>query len=155
MNLSPSELKTVKRIAVNYSLVLIIVIGAIWCFRYFRFKQQNPDAHIDKSGHLVTGSDRIMPIDIEAHRLIAERLLATGQAERALVHLQRILELKPDNRAIRFQFARSCIDAGYFEKALNEFNRLDQTTIQDTFAPKIAALIEQLDSHGAQRTAIR
>jgi tetratricopeptide (TPR) repeat protein len=141
MIFSPKDLKTITRVATNSFFVCLIAVGIIWAFRYYQFKQKNQNVRIDKSGHLMVNNDRVLPIDIEAHRLIAERLLATDQAEKALAHLQRILDFKPNNRTVRFQFARACLDAGYFDKALSELKLLDRSGVKDSCTPKIAALM--------------
>jgi tetratricopeptide (TPR) repeat protein len=140
MKLSSTELKTVKRLTTNTLFLLAVVLASIWGYRYYHFKQKTSGTQIGKNGQSPSEGERILPIDREAHRIAAQHLNASGQSEKALQHLQRLLALSPDDRRVRYAFARTCLDVEEYDKSFREIKILESDGINDSLTPKIAAL---------------
>jgi tetratricopeptide (TPR) repeat protein len=138
--LGPAELNTVKKVSINVFIVILIVAGIVWLVQYNRIKQKNLNITVDKSGHIVVKNDKVLPIDLEAHELIARRYIQTDQPEKALVHLQRVLPFELNNRPLRYELAAACLDAGHYDRALTTLDPLERDKLQDSLTPKICAL---------------
>jgi tetratricopeptide (TPR) repeat protein len=139
MGLTPSELKQIKIIGINFLIVLICIISVVWFVQYSRIKKQNLDVKFDDSGHLIARNDRITPLDLEAHELVAQRYYETDQPGKAIPHLKRCLSFKSNNRQLRFKLATAQLDAGNYEQALAGFSRLEDDEREDSLTSMVWA----------------
>jgi tetratricopeptide (TPR) repeat protein len=131
------EKKKIVPIVINTLIVVIMLFGAIRGIQYYN-QYKNHEAIDGKIKAAVSG-DQLLPIDIEAHRLIAEHYCTTGRPEKALPHYQRILSFRPKDRQLRYEFATTCLDAKNYKQALKEFSTMELNKQPDTLTPKIAA----------------
>lgn len=139
MALTPADLNAIKKIGINVLVVILLIIGAAWLVQYSRIKKQQMELRFDSTGQLVAKNDKIVPLDLEAHELVAQRYRETGQPGKALPHLKRSLAFKQSNRVLRYRFAAASLDAGHYEQALTALVRLEQNDIDDSLAPAICA----------------
>jgi tetratricopeptide (TPR) repeat protein len=136
MSTAPDR-KNISKIVINSLIVLVILIGCIRGIQYYnKFKNhENSEGKIKAT----VSSGELQPIDIEAHRLVAEHYGETGRPEKALPHFQRIISLRPKDRELRYEFATTCLDAKDYKQALKEFSALELNKKPDSLTPKIAA----------------
>jgi protein O-GlcNAc transferase len=139
MELTPSEIKRIKTIGINFSILLLCIIGVVWLVQYNRIKKQNLELRFDESGHVIAKNDKITPLDLEAHELVALRFFETDQPAKAIPHLKRCLAFKPNNRFLRFKLATANLDAGNYEQALAGLTRLEKDDRVDSLTPIMCA----------------
>jgi protein O-GlcNAc transferase len=139
MGLTTSELKKIRTIGINFSILLLCIIGVVWVVQYTRIKKQNLELQFDESGHLIAKNDKITPLDIEANELVAWRYYETDQPAKAIPHLKRCLAFKPNNRSLRFRLATANLDAGNYEQALAGLTRMENENVDDSLTPVICA----------------
>lgn len=136
MNTAPDK-KKITSIVINVLIIIaILIVGIRGIQIYNKYKNHETDTGKSK---VAVSSDQLLPIDFEAHRLIAEHYCATGQPEKALPHYQRILSFRPKDRGLRYKFATACLDAKNYEQALKEFSFLELNKQPDSLTPKINA----------------
>jgi tetratricopeptide (TPR) repeat protein len=120
---------------INGLIIVVVLIGVIRGCQYYT-KYRNLE---NKKTNATASTEQILPIDIEAHKLIAEHYCSSGMPEKALAHYQRALSFRPEDRELRYAFATACLDAKNYRQALEEFSTLEQTKQSDSLTPKIAA----------------
>ena len=101
---------------------------------YQQFKIKFSTSRILKSR-----SSELLPIDIEAHQILAARFLSSGKPEKAIPHLQRIIPFKKYDFHVRKELGNAYLEAGYYNKALEEYDFLLQGDVPDSLSPDICA----------------
>lgn len=139
MALTLQQINTAKKTAINLFLLILFAIGIAWLVQYSKIKQKNLDVTVDQSGRVIVKNAKILPIDLEAHELAAQRYIETDQPEKALLHLQRVLPFKPNDRLLRYRFATACLDAGHYDRALAALSQLEKGAAADSLSQKICA----------------
>ena len=134
MGTGPDKKKITATI-INGLILSLVIFGVIRGVQYY---SRYTSLKLEKTKTLALTGE-LQPIDIEAHRLIAEQFCSTDRPEKALPHFKRILSLKPKDRELRYEYATACLDAKNYSQALKEYSLLEQTKQADSLTPKIAA----------------
>lgn len=134
MGTGPDKKKITATI-INGLILSLVIFGVIRGVQYY---SRYTSLQLEKTKQLASTGE-LQPIDIEAHRLIAEQFCSTDRPEKALPHFRRILSLKPKDRELRYEYATACLDAKSYSQALKEYSLLEQTKQADSLTPKIAA----------------
>ena len=121
LNLSPSELKLIRRVVVFSILGCVVLVSGVWL--YFNL-QLKTDAVSIRKKEKINGSREILPIDMEAHRLIAARYMQTGTPEKAVPFLERVFALNKKDLSVLCDLANASLETGYYREALKYYDLL-------------------------------
>jgi tetratricopeptide (TPR) repeat protein len=122
--LSPTERKTFIKVAIISTIACAGLGVSLWGFQTIR---SSASAHIKKipTGKLLNvGQKTVLPIDIEAHRFVAEYYGRNDQPLKAIEHLERLVEVGTEKRPILCALATACLEAGEYAAALEHFEAL-------------------------------
>ncbi|MCU0609818.1 MAG: tetratricopeptide repeat protein [Chitinispirillaceae bacterium] len=136
MALTSDQRQTIVKVAVNSLFLVLLGVGINWGVQYYRLKQKNQAAAFE-TGAMAFAKEKIIPVDLEAHRIASARFIDIGQPEKALPHLDRLLRFAPHDRGLRFTYGTACLDAGLYSKALEAFTMLLKSPVDDSLTPKI------------------
>ncbi|MDR0307769.1 MAG: tetratricopeptide repeat protein [Chitinispirillales bacterium] len=135
IGLGESEQKTLKKVTIITSLLFVVIVGLFWVYEYF-FRNtgsgHNTDTdkfislipHLQASGARSISGSELSGFDLEAHEFASVRYLQSGQADRALPHLQRILEVNRNHRPTMERMIQAYLELEDFEKALSSIDLL-------------------------------
>jgi tetratricopeptide (TPR) repeat protein len=84
-------------------------------------------------------SKKLLPVDMRAHRAVADRYIGTNQPAKAIPHLQRILALSPTDRTARIHLATGYLAAGRYAQAAVSFKELLKDDLPDSLRAAITA----------------
>jgi tetratricopeptide (TPR) repeat protein len=131
--LNPAEIKLLKKVAIISIASSVLIVGTIWLFQFYHIhkKVKKPDPLLQ--------STSLQPIDIEAHKLTARRYLQCADPERAIPHLQRTLALNNKDFQSREELANAYLDAGYYQKALEQYNLIPEKELPESINALIYA----------------
>ena len=139
MGLTADEVNKIKKIGITFTFILVSLIAILWLIQYSRAKKLAHEFQINESGQISAHDKKILPFDLEAHEQVALRYCVTDQPAKAIPHLKRCLAFKPGDRFLRFKLAMANLDAGNFDQALKDLNRLEDNEIKDTLTSRICA----------------
>jgi tetratricopeptide (TPR) repeat protein len=145
-HLTPAEIATLKRVAINSAVIALIIVGIVWLIRFRAVKTAEkhapPPANADISAVLSSAGPEISDLDINAHRLALDVYIKTDQPEKAIKHILRILPLSKakEKKELLLKLATEYMEAGRCEQALSVFEKLSDFDMEkDSLSPLIAA----------------
>jgi tetratricopeptide (TPR) repeat protein len=131
IRLSPSELQILKKVTIFSLSICLAIVACFWIFFYIKFSSTlKIETHRGNS---------LLPIDLEAHTLTAERYLNNGNPEKAIPHLQRILANKKKNLQTQKDLAYAYLDAGKYPDALKQYNSIIENEPPESISVDIYA----------------
>lgn len=119
-NFSKSEQTLLKKVVVFSASVSMLVVLLVWGIRYTLVQQNSHQKSrpIETASRLYEKSSKdLLPIDIETHQWAARHLLETGQPDKAVEHLLRILPRQKENRTYLLLLARAYLESGRYNDA--------------------------------------
>jgi tetratricopeptide (TPR) repeat protein len=134
LGLSESETKLVKKVLIFSTVATIAVVAGLWIFQTIGQKQNTPKTHL----HTVDPT-KVSELDIDANLEVAIRRMQSNDCERAIPHLQRVVELRKDDPATRSLLADAYLESGEYEFAISEYDYLLQKTLPDSLSGRICA----------------
>ena len=136
LQFSESERKLIKKVAIISTAACILVITGTWTF--FKIQMHRKIA-LEKENSNPFNSRTIIPMDIEAHRKIAQRYMQIGAPDKAVEHLERVHALEKKNTAVTLELAYAALEAGMYPKALALYDHLLEKNGTDSVtAPQCA-----------------
>ena len=131
LGLSPSELKIIKKVFIYSVMVCTLIV--LSTLGYQRYKISASSKVVDSP------SSQLTSIDFDAHQAIATRFLAGGKPEKAIPHLQRILPFKKYDSGVRKDLGNAYLEAGYYNKALEQYDFLLEGDLPDSIRSDVCA----------------
>jgi len=145
LGLTPGQialLSKVFKISGGLCIALVVCVGAL---RISAEKAKNkkaaeqPSAVSEMYAYFEKKSRDLLPIDIAAHRFIADYYLKNDQPQKAIDHILRILPVLPAERGLMLNLATAYLQSGDYKSALETFSKLEQSDTTDVFSASIAA----------------
>jgi protein O-GlcNAc transferase len=142
LGLTQKQIAVIARIT-QYSVTgCLAVVALAWVVQTLIIKQQENKKEIavqapELEAVFMQKSECLLPIDIEAHRLTAERYLKNDQPDLAIPHLLRILLLNKANRSLRLSLAEAYLQSAQFDRAALELQKLAEDEAIDSLTPDI------------------
>ncbi|NLG17326.1 MAG: tetratricopeptide repeat protein [Fibrobacter sp.] len=134
IRLSPSELQIIKKVSIISISACIFLIAASWGYHALKIRlKASAEASSKQKVY------ELLPIDLEAHLLTAQRYLRSGNPEKAIPHLQRIIPLKKYDFEVRKTLADAYLEAGYFQEALQQYTFLIEQQPPESLAAEVCA----------------
>jgi tetratricopeptide (TPR) repeat protein len=118
---SPAQLKLIKKVVTLSLTATLIITGGSWL--YFKVQEQRKAAKKHQLENPYSATT-LLPLDMEAHRLIAARYMQSGAPEKAIPHLERIHALHPRDYAVTADLAFACLEAGEYRTALGYYDEI-------------------------------
>jgi tetratricopeptide (TPR) repeat protein len=139
--LTAAEQKTLLKITFIAFTSSIGLVMAVWGIQKVQsgLSQQAKNALLKKTAQPNAAPLRIQPLDIEAHRFMAQNYLRNDQPQNAIRHLERLLEIEAEDRPTQVELATACLKAGVYAKALEIFASLIGSEVVDSLTQAIRA----------------
>ncbi|MBN1761158.1 MAG: tetratricopeptide repeat protein [Chitinispirillaceae bacterium] len=136
LQFSQTEWKLIKKVVLISTAACLLVVTGTWTF--FKVQMQRKIA-MEKEKSNPNNSRTVIPLDIEAHRKIADRYLQTGAPEKAVEHLERVHALDKKNTTVTLELAHAALEAGIYQKALTLYDQLlEKNGTDSSNAPQCA-----------------
>jgi protein O-GlcNAc transferase len=138
--ISAAEWRVIKKVAVYSTAGCIALVLAAWSMQKYLIRRQGTGLEkIVTDGGMDLSVKELLPIDMEAHQYVAQRMLASGQPSEAIPHLLRILSSQKKNRRIRTLLGDAYLESGFYDKALREYSLLLEESVEDSLTSRITA----------------
>lgn len=143
LGLAPSEQKILKRVAVISLCACVGVVILAWVVQTFMIQLSASADESTKAeglaGKYAKSAGDLLSIDLEAHRLAADRYIRTNRPQQAVEHLLRIVSTGTDDRAVQLKLATAYLKSLQFSKARAILADLSKSDNQDSLSAPIEA----------------
>ncbi len=82
---------------------------------------------------------KVVDIDIDANLDVARRSMQNNDYERAIRHLQRVLELRKNDLSTQCLLADAYLEIGEYENAITTYEKLSEPTLPESISNRICA----------------
>ena len=142
LKLSPEDKKLLKKVFFISLTVCVIIVAAAWIIQRASIKKIHLDDSQKSSESDVTmlyskKSNDLLPIDIEAHKYIAQQNKEDMDFNKTIKHLLRILSVERNNRKVKFDLATTYLKACIYDKAEETFRELIEENVSDSLSDPI------------------
>ncbi|MBD3318057.1 MAG: tetratricopeptide repeat protein [Chitinivibrionales bacterium] len=139
LKLKPDEIKILRKVLLISMGTSALLVGLVWTIQQIRMHSAASTAKLKHNqvtanpvAHL-SNQEKLLPIDIKAHRIAATHYTRTQEPAKAIQHLLRVLAATRQDRKNRLELATAYLKAGHYQAAKKEFTKLIQTGDEDTF----------------------
>lgn len=123
LNLDEKEKMLIKRVFFTSLAVCFLTVVITWSLQLLFNKKstqeivQQDDQKTDFGAIFDGKKKNLLPIDVEAHKVAADRYMEDSNTEKSITHLLRVLTVEKKNRKIKLDLATAYLKAGHYEKA--------------------------------------
>lgn len=128
---SESEIQILKKVTIFSTLACFLIVAGSWFFNFYNTKKL---VH-----HTAPAAQQrtLSSIDIEAHRVTALKYLQSGNPNKAIPHLKRILFYDKNDSQSQLNLANAYLEAGEFSNALSLYDKLQSEILSDSILKSI------------------
>ncbi len=142
LKLTPEEKKLIKQVFIVSLSISVLTVVIVWGIQRISLKTASTEKMEENSEETDiielyrAKSDDLLPIDIEAHKMAAEKYKETTPIK-SIKHLLRILSVERKNRKVMLDLATAYLKSGIYDKAKDMFEKLIEAGISDSLMPQI------------------
>jgi tetratricopeptide (TPR) repeat protein len=134
--LSQSELSIITKVFIGSILISILTVVGVWS--YFKISTNHSQPKIPKKTHVSEISTHLgSSIDFQANLLIAESYIHRGKPADAIPHLERALQLSPNDIRTRYLLSQALLEAGFYEQSLSQISDIEIEKVPDSLKESI------------------
>lgn len=122
---SAQEKKILKMVTIYSVSICLTVVSGSWFYNNYKVKAETHT-------NLENQQSTLIPLDLSAHQFTAERYLQSGNPQKAIPHLQRILIYNKKDINNQITLAHAFLEAGEYQKAFDSYDRIEPQDLTDS-----------------------